>query len=193
MLAHARGVDVAAAQAHADLLLLAGAQQAVLEQELDLLADEDAAVHAVALLGAVVEVEELERHAQQLAELARHGAGLALVGAHERVVVEGAPVADADEQQRPVRAALGHAHVAVVVDRQEDVADALEGRQRVAQRRRVRRLHQEEGHAGPEEHDVRAVELVLREEVALQVPLHACCVSSTAGAGTQGHTLPRTQ
>lgn len=116
-------------------------------------ADEDAAIAAVLLLGRVVHVDEAEGLAEQLGHLLGDGAAFELVDGGQAVVVEGDAVERADEQQRPVRAALGLLDVAAVVDRQEDVRRRAEVRQHVFQRQRVRRVHQHERHAGAQQRD----------------------------------------
>ena len=126
-----RCVDVAVPHAHADPLFGVGHQQAPEQQVLHEQADEDAAVAAVLLLGRVVHVDEAEGPAEQLGHLLGDGAALELVDGGQAVVVEGDAVEHADEQQRPVRAALGLLDVAAVVDRQEDVRRRAEVRQYV--------------------------------------------------------------
>jgi hypothetical protein len=148
-----RRVDVAVPHAHADPLFGVGHQQAPKQQVLHEQADEDAAVAAVLLLGRVVHVDEAEGLAEQLGHLLGDGAALELVDGGQAVVVEGDAVEHADEQQRPVRAALGLLDVAAVVDRQEDVRRRAEVRQYVFQRQWVRRVHQHERHAGAQQRD----------------------------------------
>ena len=86
-------------------------------------ADKDAAVAAVLLLGAVVEVNESQGPVQNLAHLAGGEVGLSVVGAAERVVVKGDAVKGRHQQQGPVATALSDTDVTVVVDGQEDVGD----------------------------------------------------------------------
>jgi hypothetical protein len=60
-------------------------------------------------------VDEPQSSTQQLFELVACVARLAVVGGGQRVVVERDAVDDADEQERPVRAALGVLDVVRVV------------------------------------------------------------------------------
>ncbi len=116
-------------------------------------ADKDAAVAAVFLLGRVLEVDEAERAADNLAQLAAGEVRLGPVSAAEGVVVEGDAVEDGDEKQGPVGAALGVGDVAVVVDGEEDVGDLGKIGQGAADLAHVVLAHEEKGHAGAEEDD----------------------------------------
>ena len=69
-------------------------------------------------------------------------------------------VDDADQEEGPVRAALGEVRVMAVIDGEKDVRCAGEVWQGFFERKRVRRLHKHEGHGGAEEDDVGVFVLV---------------------------------
>ena len=107
----------------------------------------DATIAAVLLPRRVLEVQEPQRPAEEDAESVRQELRLGAVGGVHAVVVEGDAVDDADEEQRPVRAALCHFRVAAVVHRQEDVRRVREVWQRRAQGQGVFGLQEQKGHA----------------------------------------------
>lgn len=76
----------------------------------------------------------------------------------EGVVVEGDAVDLGDEQEGPVRAALGFGDRGGVVDGKEDVGCAREVWECGFERERVGGLEEHEGHGGAEEDDVCAWE-----------------------------------
>lgn len=75
-----------------------------------------ATVTPIFLLRAVVHGYVSQPLSQQLLELDRRAAPLAVVGVGHGVVVEGDAVDDGDEEERPVGAALGLRNVDGVVD-----------------------------------------------------------------------------
>lgn len=115
--------------------------------------DKDAAVAAVFLLRRILQVDKAKGPLDNLAQLARGQVRLGIVGSAERVVVEGDAVEDRHEQQRPVAAAFGHGHIAVVVDGQEDVGDLVEVGQRRPHMAHVGLLHEQKRHARAQQDD----------------------------------------
>lgn len=115
--------------------------------------DKDAAVTAVFLLRRVLQVDKANGPLDNLAELARGQVRLGIVGSAERVVVKGDAVENGHEQQRPVAAALGHGHIAVVVDGQENVCDLVEVGQRRSHMAHVGLLHEQKRHARAQQDD----------------------------------------
>ncbi len=80
--------------------------------------------------------------------------------------MEGNLVDDRDEEERPVRAAVGSLTVPAVVDRQEYVSDLGKVREGTADALDVHRLHQQERHARPQKHDARLG--VLGQDLSLE-------------------------
>ena len=111
---------------------------------------EHAAITAVLLLGSVIHVDELERPLQELLQLHARGVGFSVVTRRQRVVVERYAVDDADEQEGPVRAALGVRGVGAVVYGEEDVRGLAEVGESAAEGHGVRCVLEEVGHAGAE-------------------------------------------
>lgn len=111
-----RSIDLFPAHAHADLVLCMCSQKFRDEEVLHQKADVHSTIHAVVLLRAVLQVDEAERFAQQLRHFVSDESGLVVVGAVERIVVEGDAIDAGHEQERPMRSALGHGRVLAVVD-----------------------------------------------------------------------------
>ena len=143
-------------------------------------ADKDAAIARILLLGRVLQIDEADVAAQQLGDLVCRQGRFGAVGRAQAVVVEGDAVDEADEQQRPVRAAFGPGGVVAVVDGQEDVGGVGEVGEGVGEGGGVGGLHEHEGHAGAEKDDVRVG--VLGEGFALEV---------SAGGGGRGGEYKR--
>lgn len=140
LLAPRTSIDLPPPQTHADFLIGIGLQQPLEQQMAHVQADKHAAVAAVFLYGRVVQMHKLDGPVEEGAELACRRVRFPVIPGRQRVVVEGHPVHDGDQQQRPVRAALGFGDVAAVVDREEDVGGAREVGQGFAQRKRIGRL-----------------------------------------------------
>ena len=165
-LATAEAVDHLVGHAHGDLLAGVGVEQALDQQVAHENADEDAAVAVVLLLGAVVELVELEVDAVEIAQLVDAELGVGAVGAAQAVVVEGDAVDGGDEQERPVGASLGAAEVPVVVDGDEDVGHPGHVGEVVLEGGSIAIPHEEKGHGRPHEDDTGL--RVFRENLALK-------------------------
>ena len=109
--------------------------------------------------------------------------------------MEADAVADGDEQQRPMRSSARDGRIVAVCQGEEDVGDVFKGREGGGEGKRVGRLGEHEGHAGPEEDDFGCGGV--REVFALEV---SCRQGGSAGRvhiyqnavrALFGHTLPR--
>lgn len=148
-------VNILPAHAHADLILRMCAQQLIHQQMLHEQAHKDATIAPILLLRRVQQIDKLQRPAKQLLELMTRQPRLHLIAGTQRVVMERHAVQNTDEQQRPMRPALGDVDGAAVVDGQEDVGRAGEVWQCGFEGERVLGFHQQEGHAGAQEDDAR--------------------------------------
>jgi len=154
LLPAAAGVNHLVGHAHVDLLHRVGEEQLLDEQVPHEDAHEDAAVVAVLLLRALLDVLEPQLLADDGRQLAGGHARLLDVDAAERVVVESHAVERRHEEQRPVRPSLGSREVLGIRDGQEHVRHAVE----LGQLRPCLvdgRRHEQERHGGPKQVDSR--------------------------------------
>jgi hypothetical protein len=167
LLSTAVAINHLAAHVHRDLFVGLDAQEPLDQEMSHEKADKNATIATVLLLGSVLEVDKLERTAQDVAELVGGLAGDPRVRGAERIIVKGSAVGKRHDQQGPMATALCDTDIACVVDGQENVRNAIKLGQGAEDLCRVGLLHEEEGHAGTQENDSGAG--VTGEGLALQV------------------------